>query len=278
MDNLQVQQYQKQKPLPIGSELVLFKESLEDKKIKDATVKEIKEAIRYCMLIVGLKAQTIDAFTEIEKEVMIQFIVRHYGGHTLSEFKLAFDKALIGDLGLPKKEVKAYENFSCEYISRIMSAYREWSRDVYKEVSKTVEETKQLPPANFSPLSIVDMYYQEFLSNTLTKELVSQSVWDTVSKDLKVSYSNEEMYSIVSNAKSFVLNDYNEKLKNINSEKKFGQYIEIKRNRDRLEELSVEDSCDDFNVNKRSKVMALVKWFEKLKQDGVTNIVQHFKK
>jgi hypothetical protein len=264
--------------LLIGSELVLFKESLEDKKIKDATVKEIKEAIRYCMLIVGLKAQTIDAFTEIEKEVMIQFIVRHYGGHTLSEFKLAFDKALIGDLGLPKKEVKAYENFSCEYISRIMSAYREWSRDVYKEVSKTVEETKQLPPANFSPLSIVDMYYQEFLSNTLTKELVSQSVWDTVSKDLKVSYSNEEMYSIVSNAKSFVLNDYNEKLKNINSEKKFGQYIEIKRNRDRLEELSVEDSCDDFNVNKRSKVMALVKWFEKLKQDGVTNIVQHFKK
>jgi hypothetical protein len=209
---------------------------------------------------------------------MIQFIVRHYGGHTLSEFKLAFDKALIGDLGLPKKEVKAYENFSCEYISRIMSAYREWSRDVYKEVSKTVEETKQLPPANFSPLSIVDMYYQEYLSNTLTKELVSQSVWDTVSKELKVSYSNEEMYSIVSNAKSFVLNDYNEKLKNINTERKYGEYIAIKRQRDKLEELSVEDSCDDFNVNKRSKVMALVKWFEKLKQDGVTNIVQHFKK
>lgn len=88
----------------------------------------IRQALRYAMMLVGIRAQNIPQ--KEEKDVLIEFVQRNYGGHSSLEIKIAFDLAVNGTLEI--EDVKAYENFSCEYLGRIMSAYRKYAAIEYK--------------------------------------------------------------------------------------------------------------------------------------------------
>src|SRR5262245_20635761 len=79
----------------------------------------IKQALRYAFTLVGLRGQNLP--DEYEKEILIKFIVTKYGGHTAAEIRLAFEKAVSGELDI---DATCYENFSVLYFSRIMNAYR----------------------------------------------------------------------------------------------------------------------------------------------------------
>lgn len=88
----------------------------------------IRQALRYAMILVGIRAQNIPQ--KEEKDVLIEFVKRNYGGHSSLEIKIAFDLAVNGTLEI--EDVKTYENFSCEYLGRIMSAYRKYAAVEYK--------------------------------------------------------------------------------------------------------------------------------------------------
>lgn len=111
--------------------------ALKSKLIKDSSIEEIGELLRRIMLKIGVRTQNIP--NELEALILFEHIVEHYGGNRLDEIRLAWDMAITQ--GLPDEngemvEANCYENFSCAYFSKIMTAYRRWSAQEYKLVVK----------------------------------------------------------------------------------------------------------------------------------------------
>lgn len=120
----------------------------------------LKQALRYSMLLVGLRANNLP--NEHEKAILIGYILKNYGGHTADEIKLAFEMAVTGDLGLSTDEVKCYENFSCLYFSTIMNAYRKWA--VTQDYSPPA---KPLPPVDKVTIDLEYCYCKQKEINKL---------------------------------------------------------------------------------------------------------------
>lgn len=96
---------------------------------------------RHLFLLVGLREKNIP--NDIETLFLYQFIIENYGEHTGDEIKLAFSKAVKGELDLPYDEVNCYENFSTVYFSKIMNSYRRWASQVYREIEPVVTNPKE---------------------------------------------------------------------------------------------------------------------------------------
>lgn len=140
------------------------RQSLPIAKVSEALV---REALRYCMVKVGLKATNFPQGAE--KVLLLNHVVGHYGNHTPDEIRLAFDMALGAKLGLDTKDVKCYENFSCAYFSTIMNAYRVWATQVDRQ--KEAEIKPVTTPPTQEQLEQIEKEYQEFLKTPLAKKL-----------------------------------------------------------------------------------------------------------
>jgi hypothetical protein len=113
-----------------------FSVALLQPKIRDIDQEELKKSIKYAMVLIGLRAQNYP--DDLEKQVLLNFIQEHYGGHTPAEIKLAFEMAIMRKLDV---DPVCYENFSIAYFAGIMEAYRSWAR----------EQVKQLPAPELKP-------------------------------------------------------------------------------------------------------------------------------
>lgn len=123
-------------PSPNG-ELAKFETALTDQRIvRMDDVEPLKQALRYAMVLVGIKANNVPNANE--KMVLLQFIVNNYGGHTPAEIRLAFDLAVAGELDV--EDVKCYENFSPLYFAGIMNAYRKWAKPRHGEIKPPQKE------------------------------------------------------------------------------------------------------------------------------------------
>jgi hypothetical protein len=162
------------KPLRTGDE-VRFIQALaiericqvNEERTLETVIDEIKGALRYAMVMIGLRAENIPA--EEEKMVLIEYVIENYGGHTAEEIKLAFKMAVQGKLGLKPNEIKCYENFSPLYFTTIMDAYRDWAKEQVKLLAA--------PPERREPTSkekaIINLEYAGWLQ-LLTKEGLSE--------------------------------------------------------------------------------------------------------
>ncbi len=101
---------------------------------------DIKEVLRYSMLLVGLRGNNLP--TEEEKFVLTNFVRSNFGNQTPEEIKIAFEMAVAGKLNI---DSKCYENFSCEYFGRIMNAYLEYARQEIKNLPKPIQQVKEKP-------------------------------------------------------------------------------------------------------------------------------------
>ena len=101
---------------------------------------DIKEVLRYSMLLVGLRGNNLP--TEEEKFVLTNFVRSNFGNQTPEEIKIAFEMAVAGKLQV---DAKCYENFSCEYFGRIMNAYLDYARQEIKNLPKPIEQVKEIP-------------------------------------------------------------------------------------------------------------------------------------
>lgn len=86
------------------------------------------------MIIVGLRGQNFP--NDMEKALLLNHILKYFGGHTPEEIRLAFEMAVCGQLELSFDEVTSYENFSVIYFSKIMTAYRNWAEVEYRQTIK----------------------------------------------------------------------------------------------------------------------------------------------
>lgn len=161
------QELAKQKtPLPLTIEVKEFEAALAEKKIWHCDgEEEMKQALRYIFLLVGLRAQNYPA--GIEKQLLHAYIFKNYGGHTPAELKLAFEMALQNKLSLRPEDVTCYENFSIAYFSRIMEAYREWSKEQIRQLPGIKEQPKEYTAEEKRKLDFDYAFYLLSLINKL---------------------------------------------------------------------------------------------------------------
>lgn len=174
-----------------------FTEALKEQKIINGDVEQIKEALRYAMVKIGLRAQNWPS--DEEKSVLISHVLKGYGGHTIAEIKLAFDMAIEGKLNV---EVNCYENFSCLYFSNIMSAYREWAKEEYKQIPEEVKEIEF--KEDLSDQAMIEWFkdkvrYFELYPDTHLAFCPTQ-IYDWLDKKGKINKSGKEKHEYLSKA------------------------------------------------------------------------------
>jgi hypothetical protein len=134
-------QLQEWKPSVTGNALAeQLLQAKQGQTLRVTNEKDLKQVLRYSMLLVGLRANNMP--TEEESFVLINFIQTNFANVTIAEIKLAFDMAVSGKLGI---DAKCYENFSCEFFGRIMARYLEFSAEETRIISQRVVEVEPLP-------------------------------------------------------------------------------------------------------------------------------------
>lgn len=161
----------------------------------------IREAIRYAMVLIGIRAQNMPQ--GIEKDILIDFVKRNYGGHSSLEIKIAFDLAVNGTLDIEK--VEAFENFSCQYLGKIMSAYRKYAAVEYKQSKIPLIETAGIEE---SPESLIPVdwstHWNECVESAkngqIRDKVIPTMVYDWLEREGKIDkdvYTKEKKWVIL---------------------------------------------------------------------------------
>jgi hypothetical protein len=145
------------------SEVEKFNCARAAKKIKDADEEEIRQALRYAMVKIGLRAANFP--TGIEKTLLIHHVIENFPDNTVDEIRICFDWAISGRI---EEDFNCYENFSCAYFSKMMLAYNLLANSVKPdhEVVFAKLEDKRTP----------DKKFDEFIETDFAKRLVKSGV------------------------------------------------------------------------------------------------------
>lgn len=132
--------------------------------VQDADRKEIKQALAYCFSITGLSALP----TELEMEVLLDFIINTYGTYRLQEIRTAFQLAAADRLPTADgKPIEHYQTFSAQYFGKVMSAFTKRSTELkkYQEAARSWNQpVTPLTRANeMSDESSVRLSYQNYI-------------------------------------------------------------------------------------------------------------------
>lgn len=181
---------------PKNGESEHFISALQNKKIVHREVEELKEALRYAMVKIGLRSQNWPS--EEEKGVLLNHIVTNYGGHTVEEIKLAFDMAITGKLNV---EVNCYENFSCLYFSNIMVAYRIWAVEEYKQIPEPpVMVEKKEDMSKEAMQDWFDVTAKKIRSGEMQLEFVPPMLYEFLDDNGNINATKEQKYEYLQKA------------------------------------------------------------------------------
>ncbi len=208
-------QQQELTPQRIGEEGKLTV-ALTGKKIKEASVEDLKQPLRYVMVKVGLRSQNWP--TDEEKQILLTHIVDNFPNHTIDEIRLAFDLAICGKLDLDDKDISCYENFSCLYFSKIMLAYRKWSAEAEMQIRRESERKKWIEM--YTPKVLTDEEYEDLfnqtkenvLSGNIGYELVPEMLYEWLDRKEKIKLSTERKKEIFWKAVAVEFSKLNELL------------------------------------------------------------------
>lgn len=103
-------------------------------RIKDLAPEEVAEKLKkmlhFIAIDVGYKI-TNAAEWQYTQTRIFDIVTKYYGELTLAEIKLAFELAMVGELNeyIPNGDIKHYQQFNGEYVSRILNAYKKRQND-----------------------------------------------------------------------------------------------------------------------------------------------------
>lgn len=106
------------------------KKALSGLMINNASEVQIRQTLILIYTMVGLRVQHYPNMAE--DTLLISFTRSEFGLKTLDELLLAFKLAIKGELEI--EDAKVYDQFTCEYMARIMTAYRRWLKSRSAEV------------------------------------------------------------------------------------------------------------------------------------------------
>ncbi len=145
-----------------------FLEAISRPRIRESSLEDVDKLFRSIFTLIGLKGQNYP--NDFETLVLYQYLQENYAEHTTEEVFLAFKLAIQGSLKISIEDVKCYENFSCLYLSIIMTKYRQWASDTYRQlepiITKPQDEQKYLegPRKQIHWGYYIDQAYTHFLS------------------------------------------------------------------------------------------------------------------
>lgn len=108
---------------------------LRSKKIIDCTPKEIIEKLSIIYMLIGLRPQHFP--TQQEDVLLITFIKKHFARQGIDELYYAFELAITGELDID--DVKVYDQFTLEYLMRIMNSYKRHMVEKCKEIQTKIK-------------------------------------------------------------------------------------------------------------------------------------------
>lgn len=188
---------------PVSGDLLKFEHALKETKIFSADLEDIKKALRLIMIKVGLREQNWPA--NEEKAVLIHHILNEYRGHTVTEIVLAFDMAFARKLDLSERDIPCYENFSCEYFSKIMNAYRKWAKEEYEQIQHEthglIENREDLTMEGMTKW--FDEVSAKIKSGSLIVELVPPMLYDWMDKNGNISKTGPEKWEYLNRAVNY---------------------------------------------------------------------------
>lgn len=184
-----------------------FAVAIQSSNLSTCTSDDLIKNLKYAMLVVGLREANFPS--QMEFDFLKEFIRKNFGGNKVDEIKLAFEMAVAGKLDLGKDGCNCYENFSCEYFSRIITAYRKWSKDEAKMMQIEPTALTQEPIKKQTTNEFVEFWQKEWMeSKTKNYFLFSQFtiVYDILANKKTINLTNEEKEIIKTKVKQDLMN------------------------------------------------------------------------
>lgn len=210
------------------------------------------------MLMVGIRAANLPNAEELA--VLLQFIYKKYELLSLGEIQLAFEKAVAGELDV---EANCYENFSCEYVGRIMGSYKKWAIRQWEENQMHVvkpEPVQIVPSVDWSELG--EMYYQDYLQGRFNISVMPAEIYEAA---MKYGYMSVDAYEDwLSSAKEMLLSELYVDLSNAVNEKDRHDITE------KLRKIKNDDLY--FKVVEMAKKMAVELLYKRAKHEKIKRL------
>ena len=138
-----------------------FLDALGGQRIKAGTSEQIIAEIRYLMTLVGIRKENYPEKEDII--IMVDHIQQHHGTLTIRELRLAIDMAVTMQLDF---NPTAYQNISVLYLNEMISAYKRWSAQAYKQLRPGGDRDQERAAPDWSP-----HIYERKGANTLRREI-----------------------------------------------------------------------------------------------------------
>lgn len=175
--------------------------------IQDSSDAELNKTLALIYAMIGLRPQHLP--TPHDDVLLFSFIRQEYGVKTLKELVLAFRLAIKDELDMEGSKI-SYDQFTCEYVSRVMTAYRKWLKKVNAEVPPPVVEIKSSFPAVTMEEKLSDIAYWEAKTD-IRIEFIPPYIFDYLRDVGKISISDEARNSYMAKARDQIKTDlYNE--------------------------------------------------------------------
>ena len=142
--------------------------------------KPILQVLGKCFVMVGLSENNIP--DGLAKDVLVNFAVECYGDLNHEEIETAFKLALTGKLGL--NDTNCYQNFSCEYLGKIMAAYYKWrSKELMRPQKSADEEPEPMSDEDWFKIMLIEPYEKTLKGGAYTwsplqEKLISARLYD----------------------------------------------------------------------------------------------------
>lgn len=168
-------------------------------KCSEADNEDLAKALRYAMMITGIRAANMPVQEDFD--FIKDWTRRNFPHLTTDEIKIAFDMAASGRLTLEKNETaQAYENFSCEYMGRILKAYRGWAERERQYIP--INEKPALPPpeANWQP--IWEDILEAARTGNLETKIIAEPVYAWLVETGQLKFNPGDKQALFVNAKN----------------------------------------------------------------------------
>jgi hypothetical protein len=136
-----------------------LREALKEKKIRFVTDEQLKQMMLYIYALIGLRGENYPA--GIDKDFLHTYIREYYGGHTMSEIRLAFTMAVQHKTGV---DATAFEFFTTAYFSKIVDAYRKWAVETLHAVPAIIP-APALPPPETTDAEFIEGVKKMYLTS-----------------------------------------------------------------------------------------------------------------
>jgi hypothetical protein len=131
------------------------------------TDEELKQVLRYVFTLIGLRPEQIPS--DMEKAVLIQFIIDNYGNYTPIEIRIAFELAIKKDLNV---KTDHFGLFSPMYFASIMNAYQEFRSKITTELMRIEQKIEIDKDQEYSEAEILEI--QKDFDETVTIKILNK--------------------------------------------------------------------------------------------------------